>query len=65
MLGSAHSRVQAVKTSLLYDQSFAFRPRKARTSEARRETRPMVRTTELRRLLQHWYKLKGDRKSVV
>jgi len=48
-------------TSLPYDQSFVFSPRKARTPETRRETQPMVRTSELRRLLQHWYKLKGAR----
>jgi len=47
--------------SLPYDQSFALFPRKIRAPETPREVRPIVRTSELRQLLQHWYNLKGDR----
>jgi hypothetical protein len=49
-------------TSLAFDQPVAFNQRKdIRTTETPRMVRPTVRTTELRRLLQHWYDLKGDR----
>jgi hypothetical protein len=48
-------------TALLFDQCFAFGPRRIRKPETQRMARPIVRTTEIRRLLEHWYYLKGDR----
>lgn len=45
-------------TSLPCDQSFAFGARKSATPQT---TPTKVRTSELRRLLQYWHDLKGDR----
>jgi hypothetical protein len=48
-------------SSLTLDNRFARYLGLPRATETERMAGPTIRTTELRRLLQHWYDLKGDR----
>ncbi|HLZ68165.1 MAG TPA: PAS domain-containing protein [Aliidongia sp.] len=48
-------------TSFFVDRPLARRRSSIQVSEVTRMVRPIIRTTELQRLLEHWYNLKGDR----